>query len=906
MKNNVRILSLCLGVASIAVAQTTTAPIYTMSILAGVPTPNGVGDNLPSVGAPLYGPQGVALDSSGNIFIAEYFTNRIRRIDATTGIITTFASQGSTQVTKFPSQTSSTPGTVQTINGPVGLAFDSFGNLFVSNQNNSTIVRFSKAGVPTAVMPNSNGRYCGDGLPGQAFYTCLQGPEGIAFDANNDLFIADATNGRIRMVPNTNGCLYASPIQTCTVYTIAGNQGQFTPTCSAANCPAATSLNSSGGVNTPSSSKVTTSFTATNPAGDGGLAVLAKVTNGGGPPPVGPFGIAVSPNGQYVYYSDPGINRVRVINTQTGIINTVLGACTAGTSASNNAGTGSRAPVIPCPSGTFASATSNVTTVATSTLYDGSVGSSATCNTPRGLYLDSVNNLLYVADTGNNKIRVINLTTGIVNTVVGSGTAGDSPDTTLPAAMQINTPYAVAVQNGVVYFIENPTGTNGFITVASGANRLRATSLSTLATVTMAGQLRSTGGDAPGTSAYLNTPSRLAADSSGNLYISESGTNKIRKVTTDGEIHEFAGTGAAGGPTTNAYTGAFIDSGPALAARLNNPGCMTFDGAGNMYVADTGNSSIRKIDTNGNISTVVGRKKVSTCTPAQQALGCVSDPPAITSYAGDGGLATQAILNAPQCVASDAAGDLYIADTGNNAIRYVSAASGVITTIGGGQSTAGDAAAQAAGAPGMGGPIDGRSGTAPASGSASFNANYLSDGNALLAEFNSPRGIAVDKSGNVYIAEFNNCVIRGMSPTGKGAYNLFTILGNESSCNDDGAGITTGTGLPVPPVTARIRPSTSVAVDGSGKVYVAMTSNQPNEGKLLMITADHTGYWGLAGIANTTITGLDAGLTYTSANAFQLEVPGALGVAVDSTGAVYVSDRKNLVKKLVCTKNCLP
>jgi len=300
---------------------------------------------------------------------------------------------------------------------------------------------------------------------------------------------------------------------------------------------------------------------------------------------------------------------------------------------------------------------------------------------------------------------------------------------------------------------------------------------------------------------------------------------------------------------------------------------------------------------------VAGRAKVSSCTSAQLALGCIPDAEN-SSYLGGGGPAVHAVMNAPQCVASDSIGNLYIADTGNNAIRYVACASGntacasapnagVITTIAGGQSTAGDAYAKKAGAPGMGAPLDGRSGTAP-------GGNYLSDGPALLAYFNTPKGIALDSKGNVYVADYGNTVVRVLIPgAAGGGYTVATLLGNQSSANDDAPGIPTGTNVGTVPVTNRLRNNTSVALDAAGNVYVAVTSTSPMEGRVVMVTADWLGEYGLAGIANTTITGLDAGTTYNSSNAFQLETPNALGIAVDAKGNVYVSDRKNLVKKLV-------
>jgi sugar lactone lactonase YvrE len=972
MKNTVKTLSLCLGLASLALGQTTTtAPNYTMSIIAGmppgvplgiagsggasntaayIPSSQGAGDGIAAgIASILVEPMGMAVDASGNIFITEWMNQRIRRIDGTTGVITTFANYNQLQPIHFPSQSSTTPGTIQPLNGPSGLAFDNKGFLYVANENNHTIIRFNTTtGVATAVLTNSNGRYCGDGVVGQAFYACLANPNGIAFDANNDMFIADSGNGRIRYMPNTNNCLYATPVQTCTIYTIAGNNGSVTPI-----PPISTAQIALGpGVTPPS--KLLTTPTAPDGSGDGGLAIYARLTNSSNG---GVWSVAASADGSKVYFSDIGTHRVRMITMSTGIISTVLGACTTAglsTTASapaptSNAAAGlsgnnsSKQYVIACPSGTYGTATSG-SIGSTSTLGDGGQGNQATANAPRGISLDTANNILYVADTSNHRIRAINLNTGIVNTVIGNGTQGDSSDSVLPNQMNINTPNTAVVTNGgLVYFIENPsglgnnnmntparirvtnlTGTTQNVAPAQGSSTSPATptGLPPLGTLTLTGTaaFKYTGSGGPASSAFLATPTRVNVDPAGNIYISENTVNKIRMIDTSGVIHDFVGTGVSGVPLNkNPLTGQYIDGGPAVAARINIAGSvgttgtgggMTFDANGNMYFADTGNNLIRKVDTNGNISTVVGRASVS-CTLAQEQQGCVADLEGTKSYLGDGGPATLAILNAPQDVASDAVGNLYIADTGNNAIRMVSAATGVITTIAGGVTTAANALAQAAGAPGIGGPIDGRSG----SGTGFTGTEGV---NALLSSFNSPRGVAVDSNGNVYVADYSNDAIRELISNSHGGYNVITVLGTLASNGDGAPGIPTGaTGQPQPPLTGQIRNPMSVHVDSQNRVYAAIPSwNVGGEGRIIMVTPQHTAEYGIAGIGasvqgasygtagNTTTPlgyyGVIVGTTYAPGqNAYELFTPGALGVGIDpNNGNVYVVDQQSLLKKL--------
>ena len=202
----------------------------------------------------------------------------------------------------------------------------------------------------------------------------------------------------------------------------------------------------------------------------------------------------------------------------------------------------------------------------------------------------------------------------------------------------------------------------------------------------------------------------MAVDASGNLYIADTGNNRIRKVSATGIITTVAGNGSAG------YSG---DGGPATSAQLDGPEGVAVDGSGNLYIADTCNNRIRKVSATGIITTVAGNGSAG--------------------YSGDGGPATSAQLSLPAGVAVDGSGNLYIADSGNNRIRKVSA-TGIITTVAGN------------GSPG-----------------------YSGDGGpATSAQLNQPAGVAVDASGNLYIADSSNNRIRKVSATGI----ITTVAGN--------------------------------------------------------------------------------------------------------------------------------
>ncbi len=230
----------------------------------------------------------------------------------------------------------------------------------------------------------------------------------------------------------------------------------------------------------------------------------------------------------------------------------------------------------------------------------------------------------------------------------------------------------------------------------AGANRIRkVTPGGTISTVA-GGQSLLVGDGGPATNAQLNLPSAGVMDSGGNVYISDTGNNRIRRIAPNGIISTIAGNGTAG------YSG---DGGAGTSAQLNNPMGVAVDSAGNVYIADELNSTIRKVTPSGTITTLAGNGK--------------------SGFSGDGGPATSAQLNAPQGVAVDASGNVFIADTSNRRVRRVSSGGTIITVAGNGTF----------GFSGDGGP-------------------------GINAELGTPVGLAVDTNGNLYIADQANGRIR--------------------------------------------------------------------------------------------------------------------------------------------------
>lgn len=340
-------------------------------------------------------------------------------------------------------------------------------------------------------------------------------------------------------------------------------------------------------------------------------------------------------------------------------------------------------------SGSGGGGSSTISTVAGSPSVgfggDGGPGANALLSVPTGLALDGSGNL-YIADTGNNRIRKVTASSGVISTVAGNGIpifAGDGGPAT---SASLNGPRAVAVDGSGNLYIADTLNDRVRKVTAAGV-------ISTLAGTGVAGF----GGDnGPATSALFSAPYGVAVDGSGNVYIADRFNNRIRKVSaTTGVITTVAGNGTPG------FGG---DGGLAISAQLNQPPTVTVDGSGNLYIADASNGRIRKVDASGNISTVAGN--------------------GTQGFAGDGGAATSAQFNTPMSAVSDGS-NIYVADSLNNRVRKIANS---ISTVAG-------------------------------NGTAGFNG----DGSgAASAELFNPQSVAVNSSG-LYIADTGNNRVRKVS-----------------------------------------------------------------------------------------------------------------------------------------------
>jgi uncharacterized protein (TIGR03437 family) len=301
-------------------------------------------------------------------------------------------------------------------------------------------------------------------------------------------------------------------------------------------------------------------------------------------------------------------------------------------------------------------------------------------NNPLGLALDSSGHL-FIADSSNHRIRQV--TSGTISTVAGNGTVGYTGDSAAATSAELDLPSGVAVDSSGTLYIADTS--NQVIRKVAG------TTITTYAGNNSLGR-GGTGDHGLAISAQLDTPTGLALDAAGNLYIADTGNSRIRIVTK------------SSGVITSLSTGSF---------NLSSPRGVAVDVAGNVYIADTNNSRVLKVATVGSITKTTTVAGTSVIGPG-----------------GDGGPATSAQLNNPSSVAVDAAGNIYIADAFNQRIRRVSAATGIITTVAG----------------------TGRSG-------------YTGDGgSSTSAQLSFPRAVLVDASGNIYISDTQNNVVRLMTP----------------------------------------------------------------------------------------------------------------------------------------------
>ena len=657
-------------------------PAYTIQTVAGS---SNMGDGGPATAAQIGSIQGVAVDAKGDLFLSDTNNHRVRRVD-TGGIITTIAGTG----TAGFSGDGGPAGSAQ-LNLPYGLAVDAAGNLYIADLGNNRVRKVSPDGIIVTIAGTGVEGYSGDG--GQANAAQLYTPRDVAVDAAANLYIAEFEGHRVRKVTPAG-----------VIATVAG-----------------TGVAGLGG--------------------DGGPATVAELSF--------PAGLAVDRTGA-LYIADSGNNRVRKI-LSGGVISTLLGGSastalatptavavdrsltvyvaeylspivhsyTAAGAWSNFAGSGAigyagdGGPAIaaelmnashdlaPDLAGdVFVADGMRVREVYADGLIstaagdgylhavgDGTPAISAILYQPSAVEFDRSGNL-FIADTGTERVRIV-LATGLIQTLAGDGLAGYNTDGVAATAAELNTPMGLAF---------DPSG--NLLLSDTNNQRVREISAGVISTfagtgVAGTGQEGLTPVEMP-----LRGPRGVCTGRDGSVYIVDTDNHRVLVAPPAGVVTTFAGNGSPGDAG---------DGESARTAQLNLPSACALDGSGDMFIADTANHRIREVTPAGVIETVAGS--------------------GTAGYSGDGGAASAAALYAPSGVAVDGNGNLFIADTGNHAIRLVTP-DGAIHTIAG-QGTAG----------------------------------FSGDGGEGLAAFlNSPSGMLLDGAGDLYFADTGNNRVRRLVP----------------------------------------------------------------------------------------------------------------------------------------------
>ena len=678
-----------------------------ITTVAGTGTAGYNGDGALATASQLNYPFGVAVDHSGNIYIADTYNNRIRKISATTKLISTVAGTTSSgyngdNISAITAQ----------LNQPNSVCLDNAGNIYFTDQSNNRVrkVTISTGNISTVAGSGTSG-YMGDN--GTAIYAQLNSPSGIALDANNNIYIADLNNHRIRKVTVSTGVIttiagngtgaYVEDGVAATLTSLSLPQDVFVTTAGHVFIAdygngRIRKVNASTGIISTVAGDGSASF-----AGDNGPATSAKFNM--------PISIRVDNAGNY-FISDYFNRRIRKVTQPVFANNIISGAQTicakSSATISGTIPTGCTGVITYTWLNSTVSATSGFTPIANSnsqnftttnltqhTWYrrlastagcngdtsaavlitvdipigkneigatatmsriagspigstgnsgDGGLAINAKFYLPIGICTDSANNI-YIADAGNNRIRKIDALTGIISNFAGTSSTTFNGDSIVATAGSLFSPSGIAI---------NP---NGDLFISDrGHNRIRMVSKATGLITTYAGT--GTGGyDGDGLSAKLakiKNPLFLTFDAAGNLFFVDYDNYRIRKVNRlTGVISTIAGTGV------NAF------SADGILATLANiqPEGIAIDKAGNIYFSEK-NHRIRKIDiTTGLLSTIAGT--------------------GVSSSTGDGGLAINAAISYPEGMHIDKYGNLIFAEYFGR-IRHINLKTGIIMTVAGG------------------------------------------------------------------------------------------------------------------------------------------------------------------------------------------------------------------------------
>jgi sugar lactone lactonase YvrE len=686
---------------------------------------------------------------------------------------------------------------------------DAAGNIYIAVPSSAYVYKLTSGGTFGIYTGKGFGGYGGDGK-GVNLAT-ITAVTNMAFDSKGNLYLVDGPGSRIRAVNlgGTNITIAGVTIKPNNIATVAGN---------GVKCDHALAC------------------------GDGGAATAANLNL--------PQSISLDSAGN-IYIADSVDNRIRVVNVGTstitiagvsipaGDINTIAGQGTSCANPTGSCGDGGQAnqAFLDAPFGVavdskgniyiadtydqkirlIAAGQNNISTFAGTGVGctnpaggcgNGKIATSAQFRLPQSIAVDSAGDV-FIADTNDHMIREIAAGQGNIVAVAGNGTQGFSGDGGAPTSAQLDVPGGISIDS------------SGNLLVADTGNaRIRQVTAGATPTIsTIAGGGNGGDGGAP-TSAQLALPWEVAEDSAGNLYIVDQANNRIRKITNPlgatPTITTVAGNGSVG------YSG---DGGPAASATLNGPSSIAFDSNSNMYIVDSNNLVVREVSAStGNISTVFGSGNA--CFPA-------------TGKCGDGGPPTGATFAFPLSVALDASNNVYVSDWQGARVREWNIGSNLVSTVAG------------TGTVGMKG----------------------NGGLATKAFLNHPAGLVVDKSGNVYISDQYNNAIREVTVS-NGNINQFA-LNNKAFLAGDGG----------PALKGSMWNPLMLAIDPAGDVFIS----GGNDDNVQRISAATNIYSTVAGNPKAAVFG---GFSGDGAPAIAARMSN-LGAFVDGNNNLFVADGGN-------------
>jgi streptogramin lyase len=700
--------------------------------------------------------RGMAVSKNGDVYLAHYTASLVHKFSASSGLMTLVAGA----LTGAGSKASGAKGytgdgglaNVAEVNAPRGVVADAAGNVYFADSGNNVVRMVNTAGIISTIVgkyPGSNAAaaagFSGDSGPATAAQ--LSTPEDVEVDANGNLFIADQGNARVRVVyaggaqvaaliAATNGNTVAVPGD---IYTIIGTA-------------------STGNTYTPNNVVLATSV------------IIGA-----------PRKIALDARGN-IYLADNGFDVIWFVDGTTGYMRVIAG--TFGKS-SGGAGCG----------------------------QSGSIGDNCQAilatlnpNSAMGVGVDARGNV-YISDSDNSRVRKVSVNQNFPTVNSGNSTTqtlvvhfavGDTQAAASPFTVTGSADFTV---NGPANCITNPDNTADCTITVTFAPTKPGADLATLTVKSALGAtsnfaLSGTGAAAavaldPGATSLIgtgyNSPAGIALDAAGNTYIADTGDNVVIRYNNSGNGMIIAGTGTSG----NSGNG-----GAATAATLSAPSAVTVTPDGAVYIADTGNGVVRRIDPVTGVINIAAGGASTTCAAALDAFG-------------NGCLGTQAKLSAPAGLASDSFGNVYISDTGNNAVRELSG-SGYIFAVGG-------------------------------------------------SVFSGPTALQVDSYSNIFVADTGHSTISEIvAGTGK----VVAVAGNGQKGSSGNGGPATGAELSSP---------TGIALDAAGDIYIADTGNQiirlVNAAGVINTTAGTLGQSGsgtLPGAADALLLNLPGGVASTT------------------------------------------